>query len=107
MYATTALERTFLAYMRTSLALSMVGVITAQLFRLQHGVNPSSAFGYFALGIPLASAFNGAALVVVLLGAWRFWRQQNALVRGKVYAGGWEVLCIMGLSILVRMRLLI
>lgn len=30
-------------------------------------------------------------MVVVTLGGWRFWRQQNALVRGKIHAGGFEI----------------
>jgi len=86
-----ALERTFLGYLRTSLALSMVAVIIAQLFRLQHVETPNRVFGFFALGIPLACVCTGAAIVVLLLGAYRFWRQQNAMLRGKIHAGGWEM----------------
>jgi uncharacterized membrane protein YidH (DUF202 family) len=96
-----ALERTFLSYLRTSLALSMIGVTIAQLFRLQHSPAPSAIFGYFVAGEPLAGCFIAAAVVVVLVGAVRFWRQQTAMVRGKVWAGGWEVYLTMGLSIAV------
>lgn len=35
------------------------------------------------------------AIVVVLVGAIRFWRLQQALVRGKAMAGGWEVRLVM------------
>jgi uncharacterized membrane protein YidH (DUF202 family) len=45
-----ALERTFLDYLRTSLALVMTGVITVQLFRLQHTVAPDPRIGFFVLG---------------------------------------------------------
>ena len=93
-----ALERTFLGYMRTSLALSMASVIIAQLFRLEHAQNPNKTFGYFTLSIPLACVCIGAAFIVILLGAYRFWRQQNAILRGKVHAGGWEINAI-GLTI--------
>lgn len=86
-----ALERTFLGYLRTSLALSMLAVIIAQLFRLQHTETPNKIFGFFVLGIPLACVCIGAAIIVLLLGAYRFWRQQNAILRGKVHAGGWEI----------------
>ncbi|KAF2636211.1 hypothetical protein P280DRAFT_410070 [Massarina eburnea CBS 473.64] len=96
-----ALERTFLAYLRTSLALVVTGVITAQLFRLQHASHPNLTIGFFVLGIPLATVFIGFGIIVLLIGAYRFWRQQNAMVRGKVYAGGWEITVIMVLSILV------
>lgn len=97
----TALERTFLSYLRTSLALAMVGVTTAQLFRLQHSLNPNPSIGYFVLGIPLAASFIGFGVVVLLVGAFRFWRQQNAMIRGRVRAGGWEITAVMVLSILV------
>ncbi|OCK77088.1 hypothetical protein K432DRAFT_384972 [Lepidopterella palustris CBS 459.81] len=96
-----ALERTFLGYLRASLALAMMGVVIAQLFRLQHSVNPNLKVGYFVLGVPLAVSFIGSAIIVLLLGAFRFWRQQNALVRGKIYAGGWEITTIMILCIVL------
>jgi len=96
-----ALERTYLGYLRTSLALSMVGVIIAQLFRLQSSELPGGEIGYFVLGVPLAACFIVGSIVVIVLGAVRFWRQQTAMARGKVWAGGWEVLGIMGTGILV------
>lgn len=80
------------------MALSVVSVIIAQLFRLEHAQNPNRVFGYFALGIPLACVCIGTATVVLLLGAYRFWRQQNAMLRGKVHAGGWEISAI-GLTV--------
>lgn len=79
----------------------MTGVITAQLFRLQHALNPDPDIGYFVFGVPLAASFIGSGMVVLLIGAFRFWRQQNAMVRGKVHAGGWEVTGIMVLVIAV------
>jgi len=94
-----ALERTFLGYLRTSVALSMV--VVAQLFRLGSQPLPGGRLGYYRVSIPLAAAFILSAMAVSVLGAVRFWRQQAAMTRGKVHAGGWEVLLIMGISILV------
>lgn len=96
-----ALERTFLGYLRTSLALSMLGVIIAQLFRLNHSASPDPVLGFFVVGVPLATVCNATAMVVIVLGAYRFWRQQSAMVRGKIYAGGWEILTIGALIALV------
>jgi uncharacterized membrane protein YidH (DUF202 family) len=79
----------------------MIGVTIAQLFRLQRSPTASTTFGYYVSGEPLAACFIMASIVVVLLGAVRFWRQQSAMVRGKVWAGGWEVNVIMVLTILV------
>lgn len=94
-----ALERTFLGYLRTSLALSMTGVVIAQLFRLQKSPTASTSFGFYVTGEPLAACFIASSIVVVLLGAFRFWRQQGAMTRGKVWAGGWEVYTTMALAI--------
>ncbi|KAF2707607.1 hypothetical protein K504DRAFT_458104 [Pleomassaria siparia CBS 279.74] len=102
-----ALERTFLAYLRTSLALAMSGVIIEQLFRLQHIQNPNLNLGFFVLGTPLAAIFIGLGMIVLLIGAFRFWRQQNAIVRGKVHAGGWEITSIMVFSIIVSAILVV
>ncbi|RDW87659.1 hypothetical protein BP5796_03353 [Coleophoma crateriformis] len=89
-----ALERTFLGYLRTSLALSMIGITVAQLFRLQHSPTPNPTFGYFVLGQPLACICQGAAIFTLSVGAFRTWRQQNAIIRGKAVAGGAEVVLI-------------
>lgn len=76
----------------------MVAVIIAQLCRLGHSPTPDKVFGYFALSIPLACICIGAAILVQILGAYRFWRQQNAMLRGKIHAGGWE-LNVIGITI--------
>jgi hypothetical protein len=79
----------------------MTGVLTAQIFRLQRVANPDPHFGFYVIGRPLSILFMSMGIVVVLVGALRCWKLQNALVRGKAQAGGWEVLLIIGLSILV------
>lgn len=98
----TALERTYLAYIRTSLAFAVLGVTIAQLFRLQNSPAPNTASGFFVLGIPLASVCHGTALIFTILGAHRFWRQQKAMARGKIWAGGWEMAAAGAISVLVR-----
>ncbi|KAJ8066153.1 hypothetical protein OCU04_005244 [Sclerotinia nivalis] len=89
-----AVERTFLAYLRTSLALSMLGVSVAQLFRLQHSPTPNPLLGFFVLGKPLACICQVAAITTLLIGIIRSWRHQNAIVRGKALSGGFEVIII-------------
>ncbi|KAB8304180.1 hypothetical protein EYC80_003599 [Monilinia laxa] len=89
-----ALERTFLAYLRTSLTLSMLGVSIAQLFRLQHSPTPNRLIGFFVLGKPLACICQVAAITTLLIGAIRSWRHQNAIVRGKALLGGFDVIVI-------------
>ncbi|EGP87391.1 uncharacterized protein MYCGRDRAFT_93582 [Zymoseptoria tritici IPO323] len=86
--------RDHLGYLRTSLALSIMGIIIAQFWRLQHAPNPNPVFGYFIVSVPLAAILQVAALCTALLGGIRFWRQQTAMARGKVWAGGWETMVI-------------
>jgi uncharacterized membrane protein YidH (DUF202 family) len=99
-----ALERTFLAYLRTSLILVMTGVTIAQLFRIQHAPDTNPTFGFYVIGRPLSAMFISMAILVMVVGAFRFWKLQGGLVRGKAYAGGWEVLLVMGFSGLVSLR---
>ncbi|KAJ5770623.1 uncharacterized protein N7511_002674 [Penicillium nucicola] len=86
-----ALERTFLAYIRTSTVIAMQGVLIAQLFRLQRPNTEVHRLSFHSVGIPLSVACHFVAVLVALIGAFRFWRQQNAISRGKVHAGGWEM----------------
>ncbi|KAG9245737.1 hypothetical protein BJ878DRAFT_418545, partial [Calycina marina] len=89
-----ALERTYLGYLRTSLALSMLGIIVAQLFKLQHAPTPNPIFGFYILGTPLSCICQGAAIYILLVGAFRTWRSQNAIMRGKAITGGIEIIII-------------
>ena len=79
----------------------MLGIVIAQLFRLQHTLDPTNTFGLSVVGARFAAACNAAAVIVVLLGAYRFLRQQKAIDRGKVHAGGWEVTVIGLIALLV------
>lgn len=95
-------ERTFLAYLRTALAFSMIGVVVAQLYRLQHSQTPDPVFGYYLLSKPIACIFQASALCMTILGTIRFFRQQTAMSIGKINAGGWEILMICSGVFLVR-----
>lgn len=80
----------------------------AQLFQLQssspHDPLPAQRLDFSSVGIPLSTAYHGCAIIVAALGAYRFWRQQNAIVRDKVYTGGWEMNVIGLMSIAVRIK---
>lgn len=95
-------ERTYLGYLRSSLALSVLGVLIAQLYRLQHAPSPDPVFGYYVLGKPIAAILQASALIIVLVGAHRFWRQQSSMARGTVIVGGWELYLTGSYTVLVR-----
>lgn len=69
----------------------MQGVVIAQLFRLQRSPTEEDRLKFYEVGIPLSVACHGVAVIVALIGAYRFWRQQSAISRAKVHAGGWEL----------------
>ena len=84
----------------------MIGVIIAQLWRLQHSPTPDPVFGFYVLSIPISVIFQCSAIVVVSVGGWRFWRQQELMAVGRVKAGGWEV-AVVGVGSLLLLTLLL
>lgn len=89
-----AIERTYLAWVRTSVKFAHFGVLVAQLFRLPQHLLPSSGAmmsDFYRLGKPLGLVSIAIALVVVLVGGFRCWQQQQYVVRGKVRSCGWEI----------------
>ncbi|KAJ5114392.1 hypothetical protein NUU61_000151 [Penicillium alfredii] len=85
------LERTFLAYIRTSVVIAMQGVLIAQLFRLQRSESEADRLRFHDVGIPLSVACHCVAVLIAFIGSYRFWKQQGAISVGKVYAGGWDI----------------
>ncbi|KAJ5752662.1 hypothetical protein N7520_009579 [Penicillium odoratum] len=107
-----ALERTFLAWMRTSLAFASIGIAVTQLFRLNTatastkmqdlgaytnhpGIQPPS-FNNFepysssdnnsrlrSVGKPLGSTFIGVAILILMIGFHRYFESQYWIIRGK------------------------
>jgi len=86
-----ALERTYLSYHRTSLQLGMLSVAVSQLQIIQHSPTPSTTFGYYILGKPLAACLASLAIMTSLIGGLRWWRWQRTMLRGKAVSGGWEM----------------
>ncbi|KAF7716310.1 Uncharacterized protein PECH_002824 [Penicillium ucsense] len=107
-----ALERTFLAWLRTSLAFASIGIAVTQLFRLNttsssaqsstSGQNAlltsdtlppqldasqfhaaSAAARLHSVGKPLGSTFIGVAIIVLVIGFHRYFESQYWIIRGK------------------------
>ncbi|RLL95356.1 hypothetical protein CFD26_102374 [Aspergillus turcosus] len=104
-----ALERTFLAWLRTSLAFASIGIAVTQLFRLNASSAPSSGVSSQAfpsllsppfydpaiiritsesqrlrnIGKPLGTTFIGIALLILLIGFHRYFESQYWIIRGK------------------------
>ncbi|KAI4152130.1 MAG: hypothetical protein L6R39_001881 [Caloplaca ligustica] len=75
-----ALERTFLAHVRTANTLVSFGVALVQLFRLKNVDGKA--------GIILGAITAGGGAVIVLAGGRRYFLQQKKLRAGRAVAGG-------------------
>ena len=78
------------AYVRLSISFSAMGVVIAQMSRIQHTVHPERKheFKYKVLGIPQAAVCQGIAIAVVFVGAYRFFKQEYAMLHGHARING-------------------
>ncbi|KAL8790038.1 MAG: hypothetical protein Q9195_006540 [Heterodermia aff. obscurata] len=98
-----ALERTFLAWLRTSLAFASIGIAITQLFRLNTTIsersglkpnNPPNTYHLRQLGKPLGATFLGIAILVLAVGGRRYFDSQYWIIRGKFPASRGSIFLI-------------
>lgn len=98
-----ALERTFLAWLRTSLAFASIGIAITQLFRLSMSISErdigtpnviSDKYHLRHMGKPLGSTFLGIAIVVLIIGGRRYFEGQYWIIRGKFPASRGSIFLI-------------
>jgi putative membrane protein len=81
-------ERTFLAYVRTSLAFIGFGFVIARfsLFEREFAALVHTTAGSSNISTPFGTAMAFFGVVIALLGAWRYAVADRALRRGRVLA---------------------
>ncbi|KAF3764798.1 hypothetical protein M406DRAFT_260586 [Cryphonectria parasitica EP155] len=96
-----ALERTFLAWLRTSLSFASIGVAITQLFRLntslevEQGTSDSAnAHTLRHLGKPLGGIFLGISILMLFLGYHRYFQAQQWIIKGKFPASRGTVILV-------------
>ncbi|KAJ7642577.1 hypothetical protein DFH06DRAFT_603214 [Mycena polygramma] len=80
-----ALERTFLAYVRTSLTIASAGVALAQLFTLSSRLDDERFLALKPFEVyakPLATSSIILALYILFVGVWRYFSTQAGLTAG-------------------------
>ena len=96
-------ERTFLAWLRTSLAFASIGVAITQLFRLNTTIekhqgnvpdNPPGVAHLRQVGKPLGATFLGISILVLLVGGRRYFESQYWIIRGKFPASRGSVFLV-------------
>lgn len=97
-----ALERTFLAFIRTANAFAQAGVAIAWLFRINDSVAASQDTSSLHAGKAIGAATVCVAIVVALSGAGFFMSQQKHISRGFITAGSATNWIIFTLAMTVR-----
>ncbi|KAF2670277.1 hypothetical protein BT63DRAFT_372262 [Microthyrium microscopicum] len=83
-----ALERTFLAWLRTSLSFASIGIAVTQLFRLNTSLgkvdpNHPAMSQLRKVGKPLGATFIAIAVLILFVGFHRYFESQHYIIRGK------------------------
>ncbi|KXH40146.1 hypothetical protein CNYM01_11687 [Colletotrichum nymphaeae SA-01] len=94
-----ALERTFLAWLRTSLAFASIGIAVTQLFRLNSslstpGTDDPNSHTLRQLGKPLGATFLGISILILFLGYQRYFRAQQWVMKGKFPASRGTIIIV-------------
>lgn len=96
-----ALERTFLAWLRTSLSFASIGIAITQLFRLNTTIastdpalisSPQARLRH--VGKPLGATFIAISILVLFIGFHRFFESQHYVIRGKFPASRGSILIV-------------
>ncbi|USP78223.1 hypothetical protein yc1106_05497 [Curvularia clavata] len=101
-----ALERTFLAWLRTSLSFASIGIAITQLFRLNTSLSnapdhtsPSSPQAKLRqLGKPLGATFIGISIIMLLIGFHRYFEAQHYVIRGKFPASRGSIILVSAIA---------
>ncbi|KAF5026274.1 hypothetical protein F66182_1664 [Fusarium sp. NRRL 66182] len=111
-----AIERTFLAWLRTSLSFASIGVATTQLFRLntslENGSNddPNSKRNLQTLrhmGKPLGTTFLGISILVLFLGYKRYFQSQHWVMQGKFPASRGTIMIVTFVALAIMVASLV
>ncbi|KAF2502349.1 hypothetical protein BU16DRAFT_419831, partial [Lophium mytilinum] len=95
-------ERTFLAWLRTSLSFASIGIAITQLFRLNTAIassNPPSATEsprakLRHVGKPLGATFIAISILILFIGFHRYFESQHYVIRGKFPASRGSILVV-------------
>ncbi|KAK0754201.1 hypothetical protein B0T18DRAFT_398704 [Schizothecium vesticola] len=104
-----ALERTFLAWLRTSLAFASIGIAITQLFRLNTSLadDHQQADRLRHLGKPLGATFLSISILILFLGYRRYLSAQHWVIRGKFPASRGTIMLVSFIALAVTVASLV
>jgi uncharacterized membrane protein YidH (DUF202 family) len=97
-------ERTFLAWLRTSLSFASIGIAITQLFRLNTSLSspasqhPKTNTHLRHLGKPLGATFIAISIVMLGIGFHRYFEAQHYVIRGKFPASRGSIVLVSGIA---------
>ena len=102
-------ERTFLAWLRTSLAFASIGIAITQLFRLNTSLaeDTKQTERLRRLGKPLGTTFLAVSILMLLLGYNRYLQGQHWVIKGKFPASRGTILLVSFIAFAVTLASLI
>jgi len=95
------IERTFLAWLRTSLSFASIGIAVTQLFRLNTTIaasdpslqgSPQATLRH--VGKPLGATFIAISILILFIGFHRYFEAQHYVIRGKFPASRGSILLV-------------
>lgn len=96
---TRLIERTFLAWLRTSLSFASIGIAITQLFRLNTSITGGGKESKLHhVGKPLGSTFIAISIVILFIGFHRFFESQHYVIRGKFPASRGSIILVAGIA---------
>lgn len=104
-----ALERTFLAWLRTSLAFASIGIAITQLFRLNTSLTEDGKQSDTLrhMGKPLGATFLSISILILFLGYNRYLSSQHWVIRGKFPASRGTIMLVSFIAFAVTVASLI
>ncbi|KAK0731618.1 hypothetical protein B0H67DRAFT_476761 [Lasiosphaeris hirsuta] len=103
-----ALERTFLAWLRTSLAFASIGIAITQLFRLNTSLAEEGKQASLRhLGKPLGATFLSISILILFLGYKRYLSTQYWIIKGKFPASRGTIMLVSFIAFAVTVASLI
>jgi uncharacterized membrane protein YidH (DUF202 family) len=99
-------ERTFLAWLRTSLSFASIGIAITQLFRLNTSLSSPNSSPHQKsqnthlrhLGKPLGATFIAISIVMLGIGFHRYFEAQHYVIRGKFPASRGSIVLVSGIA---------
>ncbi|KAF4446327.1 hypothetical protein F53441_10015 [Fusarium austroafricanum] len=110
-----AIERTFLAWLRTSLSFASIGIAVTQLLRLKsslenNGDDKNSSRNAQTLrhmGKPLGTTFLGISILILFLGYKRYFQSQYWVMQGKFPASRGTIMIVSFVSLAIMVASLV